>query len=120
VLVFASDVDVAVAEVEAWADAERRPEVDDFEDWRDVSVSTGDWTAVVEGTTDTADAFDWGDSLERSGPQPTTAGAIERVSSPGSGFASHSRPRFTFSTRVASARKTAMKVNTTAHAAARS
>jgi hypothetical protein len=71
VLVFASDADVPASAVEAWADPDHPPAVDDFEGWADVSVSTRDRAAVVEGTTDTADAFEWGDSPERSSPSTT-------------------------------------------------
>jgi|GEM_PF-985341 len=72
VFVFASDADVPADAVEAWADPDRSPETNYFEGWTDVSVSTGDRTAVVEGRTDTADAFEWGDPFEQSTPQRTT------------------------------------------------
>lgn len=64
VFAFASDAEVPVAEIEVWADPNRQPTGDSLEGWTDVSASIEDRTAVVEGTTDTADAFEWGDTLD--------------------------------------------------------
>jgi len=77
VLVFASDTDVPAEEIEVWADPDRQSEVNYFDEWSDVVVSTAGQTAVVEGTVDTAEAFEWGDPFDSPSTPATTAGSTE-------------------------------------------